>query len=138
MKNFCMDFYLTISTYCIQLKKIQCISKVCFCSLVLLHQHLNTHENNSEKNIIFCYANENCIWDQKWIASDVSNIKRKCNIFIKMKFWFEVLFLFVKTSLRSIYFLWTSSVKMLMIFKIKITRRHERLINILNYYIMYT
>ena len=87
-------------------RKIQCISKVCFCSLVILHQDLNIHENNREKeNIILSYAKENGIWDQQSFASDVSNMKRKCNIFIKMKFGFEVLFLFVKTSQRSILFL---------------------------------
>ena len=71
--------------------------------MVILHQDLNIHENNSEKkNIILYYAKENGIWDQKSFASDVSNMKRKCNIFIKMKFRFEVLFIFVKTSQRSI------------------------------------
>ena len=44
---------------------------------------MNIHENNSEKkNIILYYAKENGIWDQKSFASDVSNMKRKCNIFI--------------------------------------------------------
>lgn len=67
---------------------------------------MNTRENNSEKkNIVFFYAKANHICDLKLFASDIGNIKRKCNIFIKMKFWFEVLLLFVKTSQRSIYFL---------------------------------
>lgn len=55
-------FCLTLTTYCLQLKKIQCISEACFWSSLILHQYLNKHENNSEKeHIVFCYAKENRI-----------------------------------------------------------------------------